>query len=79
MNKTVETGLSVPLAVASRELARLLGVSVRHVERMDASGRLPRALRLGRAKRWSLQEIRAWLAAGCPGRGAWREKKGGAA
>jgi excisionase family DNA binding protein len=51
-----------------KELAIILGVSVRHVERMDAAGKLPKPLRLGRAKRWRYEEIKSWLAAGCPER-----------
>lgn len=49
-----------------REVARLLGVSPRHVIRLASEGRMPRPIRLGRSVRWSRREIISWLDAGCP-------------
>jgi len=72
-----ETGATA-LAIDTRELAELLHVSKRHLERMDASGRLPKPIRLGRAKRWLTSELEAWLEAGCPDRRTWLATKGGA-
>ena len=69
---------TTPLAVDVKVLARMLGCSVRHIERLDASGQLPRAFRLGKSKRWSLASIKAWLADGAPDRDTW-ENRGGAA
>ncbi len=60
-----------PLVVSAKDLAALLGASERHIRRMDAAGQLPAPLSLGRLRRWSLQEIRDWLAAGCPSRHDW--------
>ncbi len=61
-----------------REVAELLGVSARHVERLDSSGLLPRPVRLGRAKRWRRHELTAWLESGAPDRASWeRGRKGG--
>lgn len=57
---------SARLAVPAREVAKLLGVSVRHVWALLADGHLPRPVRLGRSVRWNLDELRAWLAAGAP-------------
>ena len=58
--------------VDTPQLAKLLDVSERHIERMDAAGKLPAALRIGKSKRWLLDGgpngIRQWLAAGCPAR-----------
>ncbi len=59
------------LTYDARELAKALGVSKRHVWRMDASGLIPRAVWLGRAKRWLVNEIREWLGAGAPPREKW--------
>lgn len=59
------------LAVNVRQLAKMLGVSPRHVERLDEYGKLPAPIRLGRAKRWPLDGpagIREWMAQGCPAR-----------
>ena len=52
-----------PLAVRGDEAARLAGVSPRRWRGLDASARIPRGIRLGRAKVWSVDELRRWLAA----------------
>jgi predicted DNA-binding transcriptional regulator AlpA len=54
-----------------RELAAALGVSVRTLWRLDATARLPRAVRLGTVCRWRRGEVEAWVAAGCPARDQW--------
>ena len=56
-------------------LAEALGVSLRHIRRMDASGQIPRGVRLGRAKRWIVADIEAWLNAGSPSRERWEAMK----
>lgn len=57
-----DRGLLIPAA----EVTRLLDVSRRALWRLKASGRLPRPLRIGRSVRWRREEIRLWIAAGCP-------------
>ena len=59
------------LALPAGEVAKLLGISERHLWALNSSGRLPRPVRLGRAVRWNLAELRAWLEAGCPERSRW--------
>jgi excisionase family DNA binding protein len=61
--------------MSAEELATFLGVSKRHVNSLNASGRLPKPVRLGRAVRWSADEIRAWFAAGAPSRDKWEKLK----
>ena len=63
------------LALPAGELASLLGVSLRHIRRMDASGKLPRPVRLGHSVRWLAAEIEAWLVAGAPGRKTWQQMR----
>jgi predicted DNA-binding transcriptional regulator AlpA len=66
-----------PLAIDAADVGKLLSVSERHVWGMNSRGRLPRPIRLGRAVRWRVAELQAWLAAGCPERSRWeamREK-----
>lgn len=42
-----------------------------------AAGRIPRPVRPGvRDPRWSVREIEAWIAAGCPNRETWEAQKG---
>jgi len=59
------------LALSAVELAGSLGICVRHLRRMDSIGRLPRAVRLGRTVRWSVDDIRDWLLSGAPDRRCW--------
>jgi excisionase family DNA binding protein len=59
------------LALCADEIARLLGVSLRHVHALNATGRLPRPFRLGRSVRWRLEELDAWIEAGAPNRERW--------
>ena len=63
--------MSDPIAVNASQLAAMLGVSVRHIRRMDSAGQLPQAIRLGRSKRWPVETIREWLSAGAPARAEW--------
>jgi predicted DNA-binding transcriptional regulator AlpA len=66
------------LAVTARDAARLLGISRAQLYRLHSSGRLPPPVYLGtKAPRWSVAELRAWLAAGCPDRQAWRRLREG--
>lgn len=65
------------IGLSAAEVAKLLGVSVRHVWTLYASGRLPQPVRLGRATRWHRTEIEAWMAAGAPSADRWTTIKGG--
>jgi prophage regulatory protein len=60
-----------PLAVGANRLGEMLGVAERTIRRWNAAGKLPRPVKIGGAIRWRLDEIEAWLAAGCPDREHW--------
>ncbi|MBD3672369.1 MAG: helix-turn-helix domain-containing protein [Planctomycetaceae bacterium] len=64
---------SEQLLLPASEAARLLGISKRHLHTLNVSGRLPRPIRLGRSVRWNAEELRAWIAVGCPERKSWEE------
>jgi len=65
------------LALPAAEAANLVGVSERHWWSMHATGRLgPMPIALGRSKRWRVDELRAWLAAGAPPRDKWLSMRG---
>lgn len=72
MRTTLHPRETACLAVPVTEVAKLLGVSVRHVWALLADGRLPRPVRLGRAVRWNVDELRDWLAAGAPEIAVWK-------
>jgi predicted DNA-binding transcriptional regulator AlpA len=61
-----------PLLVDARSLAALLGVSLRTVRALDASGRIPEPIKLSPGcLRWRHAEVCDWIAAGCPPREVW--------
>lgn len=58
-------------------VARLLGVSARHVWRLADGGRMPRPLRLGGARRWDRLTVEDWIRAGCPADAGAGRRQGG--
>ncbi len=73
-NKDVSVVQS-PLAYSAQQLADRLGVSLRHIRRLDSAGKLPRPVRLGRSVRYLASEIEAYLEAGAPDRQRWEALK----
>jgi predicted DNA-binding transcriptional regulator AlpA len=65
-----------PIVVRAPGAALLLDVSLRTVQKMHSTGAMPRALRLGRCCVWSVEELRAWIRAGCPSRDRWEATRG---
>lgn len=63
------------MAISARDLAVMLGVSLRQVWRLNASGKLPRPLRIGGSVRWNHDEIKRWFVGGCPDRQTWEARK----
>lgn len=65
------------LLVSSNEAARLVGMCRRSFERIDSNGKLgplPVKVLSGRLL-WSVEELRAWVRAGCPPRAQWQIDK----
>lgn len=54
------------MLINAKELAEMLSVSARHIWRMKATGKLPKAVEIGNCIRWKLVEISDWLTMGCP-------------
>jgi prophage regulatory protein len=48
------------------ELAQLLDLSKRTIWRLRSAGQLPEPVRLGSAVRWRLDQVKKWIADGCP-------------
>ncbi|MBI5433300.1 MAG: DNA-binding protein [Planctomycetes bacterium] len=63
------------LAVDADALADLLSISKAMVFKLDASGRLPRGIYLGRRRVWPVAEVAEWLRAGAPSREDWEAKR----
>lgn len=61
----------LPLLVRRREAARLCGLSPAAWDRLCSAGRTPVPIRLGSAVLWSVEQLRAWVAASCPDRRTW--------
>jgi predicted DNA-binding transcriptional regulator AlpA len=51
--------------------AVLCSVSLRTWRAWDAAGRIPLPVRVGRSTFWRADELRDWVAAGCPDRETW--------
>ncbi len=62
------------LVVDAAGVGVLLRRSESSVWRDDKAGRIPAPVRIGGAKRWRVAEIKAWVAAGCPHRSAWKAR-----
>ena len=63
------------MALSAQQLVDRLGVSLRHVRRLDCASKLPRPIRLGASVRWAVSEIETWLEAGAPDRRTWQAIK----
>jgi predicted DNA-binding transcriptional regulator AlpA len=73
LNPTVNAILTEPeslprLLVRKSELAAMLGVGETFIDGLSATGRLPRSMKLGRCRVWSVDVIRRWVKAGMPSR-----------
>lgn len=64
------------LLVSARQAAGMCGKSLRTWRTWDAAGRIPRPVRIGRSTLWGLEELREWVAAGCPPRDQWETRRG---
>jgi len=51
--------------VSKPEAAEMIGVSVRTLERLVATGRFPPPIRFGRRPRWLKKALSRWIEGGC--------------
>lgn len=63
-----------PLLFNARGAARLCGRSLRTWRTWDALGLIPRPVRIGRNTLWRADELRDWIAVGCPRRSEWEAR-----
>ena len=64
-----------PLLLRAADAAAQCSVSVRTWYAWDLAGKVPRPIRMGRTPFWPYEELRAWVAAGCPDRVIWQASR----
>ena len=64
-----------PLLVAARMAAAMCGKSLRTWRTWDSLGLIPRPVRIKRSTLWRLDELKAWIVAGCPRREEWEARR----
>jgi len=76
-DKLVRAGnvpLLEPLLVPAWQAAAMCSRSLRTWRSLDSAGKIPRAVMIGKSKFWRVDELRAWVAAGCPCRKEWEAR-----
>jgi predicted DNA-binding transcriptional regulator AlpA len=63
------------LLLTAKEAAATCGKSVRTWRTWDAAGKIPQPVRIGRSTLWRADELRDWVAAGCPSRQEWEARQ----
>ena len=66
---------STRLLLRAEDAAALCSISVRTWRTRDAAGHIPSPIHIGRSAFWRLEELRAWIDAGCPRRDVWLARK----
>jgi len=69
-----DIAISSQLLIPARQAAALCGKSLRTWRTWDAAGWIPRPVRIGRSTLWRTDELRNWVAAGCPRRTEWEAR-----
>ena len=59
------------LLLRADQAAALCCTSTRTWRTWNTAGRIPRPIYIGRAPLWRPEELKAWVAAGCPDRDRW--------
>lgn len=71
----VAEGAPPPLLVTAKQAALLCAKSLRTWRAWDSCGLIPRPVRVGRSTLWRVDELKAWIAAGCPRRAEWEARR----
>ena len=59
------------IVLTADECAAVLGISRSTWYQMFQGGKTPIGVKLNRCRRWSSEELKKWVAAGCPPRRKW--------
>ena len=65
-----------PLLLDAKAAAQLCSVSLRTWWSLNAAGKTPLPVRLGRRTLWQADELADWCRAGCPSRDRWHSMRG---
>jgi predicted DNA-binding transcriptional regulator AlpA len=65
--------LAQPLLVDAGTAASMCGIGRTLWYDLRSAGRVPEPIRLGRRRLWRVDELQAWIAAGCPGQNRWEQ------
>jgi predicted DNA-binding transcriptional regulator AlpA len=60
-----------PLLLPAHHAAAVCGTSARTWRAWDVAGKIPAPIRIGRRTFWRAEDLRDWVAAGCPDRLTW--------
>lgn len=63
------------LLVSAADASSACGLSTQTWWRLHSAGKVPAPIKLGGSTRWRVDELHAWVAAGCPSRAEWEEVK----
>lgn len=69
-----DAGLA-PLLLTAKQSAAICGKSLRTWRTWDSAGWIPQPVRIGRSTLWRADELRDWVAAGCPRREEWEARR----
>jgi predicted DNA-binding transcriptional regulator AlpA len=64
-----------PLLVDAKTAAAMCCKSLRTWRSWDSAGWIPRPVRIGRSTLWRADELRCWVASGCPRRSEWEARQ----
>lgn len=63
------------LLVPAKAACRMCGKSLRTWRTWDSAGLIPQPVRIGRSTLWRVDELKSWVAAGCPRRAEWEARQ----
>ncbi len=67
--------ISTTTLIDIKGVAAMLDIGESTANRLDTSGKLPLPIRIGKSKKWRINEVRQWLQEGAPSRTKWETLK----
>lgn len=64
-----ESAANDPLLISADQFASMIQLSTRTLWRLLSAGKLPEPVRIGGSVRWRIDDVKLWIASGCPARG----------